>query len=94
MALSSRNTLLNNDDIKKSSYIANLLFKFKKKVKKNLSFKRNIKDIVLKINSIKNIKIEYLEIRNKINLSKNYSKTNFKIFLAYYNKNVRLIDNY
>ena len=94
VALSSRNTLLNNDDIKKSSYIANLLFKFKKKVKKNLSFKRNIKDIVLKINSIKNIKIEYLEIRNKINLSKNYSKTNFKIFLAYYNKKIRLIDNY
>ena len=56
--------------------------------------KKNLKNIIFKINSIKNIKIEYLEIRNKINLSKNYNKTNFKIFLAYYNKKIRLIDNY
>ena len=94
VALSSRNALLSNDDIKKSSYIANLLFKFKKKVKSNLSFKKNIKDIIFKINNIKKIKIEYLEIRNKINLSKNYNKSNFKIFIAYYNKKIRLIDNY
>ena len=47
-----------------------------------------------KINKIKNIKIEYLEIRNKINLSTNFNRNNFKIFLAYYNKKVRLIDNY
>ena len=43
---------------------------------------------------IKSIKIEYFEIRNKKNLSKNYNQKNFKIFIAYYNKKVRLIDNY
>ena len=48
----------------------------------------------MKINNLENVKIEYLEIRNKSNLSKNYSLRNFKIFLAYYIDNVRLIDNY
>ena len=94
LALSSRNILLSDQDIKKSSFIANLLLKFKKKIKKNISLKKNINNIIYKINSIKNIKIEYLEIRNKNNLSKNYNKNNFRIFLAYYNKKIRLIDNY
>jgi len=94
LALSSRNILLNDQDIKKSSFFANLLLKFKKKIKKNISLKKNIKNIIYEINSIKNIKIEYLEIRNKNNLSKNYNKNNFRIFLAYYNKKIRLIDNY
>ena len=48
----------------------------------------------MKINNLENVKIEYLEIRNKNNLSKNYNLRNFKIFLAYYIDNVRLIDNY
>ena len=94
VALSSRNVLLNNDAIKKASYIANLLLKFKKKVNKSLSFKKEINDIFFKINSMKKINIEYLEIRNKKNLSKNYNKNNFKIFIAYYNNKIRLIDNF
>ena len=94
LALSSRNILLNNKDIKKSSFIANLLIKFKKRIQKNISNKKELNNIINKINNIKKIKVEYLEIRNKNNLSKNYKKNNFKIFLAYYNKKVRLIDNY
>ena len=94
VALSSRNVLLNKTDIKNSSYISKLLFKFKNNLLKNISYKKNLNKIVLKLNKIKNIKIEYLEIRNKNNLSKLYNKSNFKIFLAYYNKNIRLIDNY
>jgi len=94
VALSSRNILLNKNDIKKSSFIADLLLKFKNKMKKNISLKKNFNNIFFKINCIKNIKIQYLEIRNKNNLSKNYNKNNFKIFLAYYNKKIRLIDNY
>ena len=94
VALSSRNILLSAKDIKKSSFIANLLLKFKEKIKKNMSFKKNLNNIIFGINSIKNIKIEYLEIRNKKDLSKKYNKNNFKIFLAYYNKKIRLIDNY
>ena len=94
VALSSRNILLNKNDLKKSSYISNLLFNLRNKLKNNISFKYEIKNIIKQINYLKNIKIEYLEIRNKKNLSKNYKKNNFKIFLAYYNKNIRLIDNY
>ena len=94
VALSSRNLLLSNQEIKKSSFIANLLFKFKNKIKNNFSLKDKINDVVFKINNIKKIKIEYLEIRNKNNLSNNYNKNNFKIFIAYYNNKIRLIDNY
>ena len=94
LALSSRNILLDNKDIKKSSLIANLLIKFKKKIQKNISNQNELSSIIYKISKIKKIKIEYLEIRNKKNLSKYYKKNNFKIFLAYYNKKVRLIDNY
>ena len=94
VALSSRNVLLKKTDIKKSSYIAKLLFKFKNNLKKNISNRKNLNTLILKLNKIKNIKVEYLEIRNKNNLSKLYDKRNFKIFLAYYNKKIRLIDNY
>ena len=40
------------------------------------------------------IKLEYLEIRNKFNLSKKINRSNFKIFVAYYINGVRLIDNF
>ena len=63
-------------------------------MKRDILFKKHLKNIIYKINNIKKIKIEYLEIRNKINLSKNYNRNNFKIFIAYYNNKVRLIDNY
>ena len=94
VALSSRNILLSNNDIRKSSFIVNLLLKLKNKIKKNIFLKSELNNIILKINRIKDIKIEYLEIRNENNLSKNYNKNNFRIFLAYYNKKIRLIDNY
>jgi len=94
IALSSRNILLKSNDINKSSIIASKMLKFKNKIKNNISYTKNLNNIEAKINSLRNIKIEYLEIRNKHNLSKNYSKNNFKIFLSYYNKKVRLIDNY
>ena len=94
VALSSRNILLSKNDIKKSSLIAKLLLKFKIDLKRNILVKKKIKNLFFKINNTKNIKVEYLEIRNKKNLLKNYNKNNLKIFLAYYNKKVRLIDNY
>ena len=94
VALSSRNILLNTNDMNKSSIIANSMLKFRNKIKKRINYYKNLNNIIVKINNLKNIKIEYLEIRNKNNLSKNYNKNNFKIFLAYYNKEIRLIDNY
>ena len=94
VALSSRNILLSKKDIKKSSFIANLLLKLKKKIKKRIYTDKDLDNIFFVINNLKNIKIEYLEIRNKFNLSNKYNKNNFKIFLAYYNKKIRLIDNF
>ena len=94
IALSSRNVLLKKNDIKNSSLIASMLLSFKNKLKKDIHNKKNINYLIIKINKLKNIKIEYLEIRNKFTLRKKYNKNNFKIFLAYYNNNVRLIDNY
>ena len=40
------------------------------------------------------IKIEYLECRNTHNLSTNIMNKPFKLFVAYYINNVRLIDNF
>ncbi len=41
-----------------------------------------------------NIKIEYLELRNKKNLQLSNNINNSKIFIGYYLKNIRLIDNF
>jgi len=90
---SSRNFLLNNTDLKLASTISKKISKFYFQIKKNF---KNINKIEKLKNDIKKrgIKIEYLEIRNKKNLSKKINKLNFKIFIAYYIKKVRLIDNF
>jgi len=92
LALSSRNILLSKANLKKSEKISKLLFDLKNKISQNL---RNIKLLDLYKNKINDLcdKIEYFEIRNLNNLSKNFSKENFKIFIAYKQNKVRLIDN-
>ena len=102
VALSSRNNLLNKEDLKTSGIIANDLFKLKlliyKKNKLNNKNYKKSKELIkkTKINLIKkfNIKIEYLECRNLINLTTNLNNKTFKIFIAYYLNKVRLIDNF
>ena len=41
-----------------------------------------------------NIKIEYLEVRNKKNLTSMIKNKKIKLFVAYYINKVRLIDNF
>ena len=68
------------------------LFKKKLVVPKNL-----FKLLKLKKNELINlyqIKIEYLELRNKFNLKKSNTIKNSKLFIAYYINDVRLIDNF
>ena len=64
-----------------------------KQIKKNIKNSKKINDIKDQFFKY-GIKIEYLEIRNKFNLSKKFNKSNFKLFVAFYINNVRLIDNF
>jgi pantoate--beta-alanine ligase len=95
IALSTRNNFLDTNDITTSGLVTNELFVLKNKINNN---KKKSKKLILIIKKelIKkfNIKIEYLECRNLVNLSTNLDKKPFKLFVAYYLNNVRLIDNF
>ena len=95
IALSSRNSLLNKSNLNTLGLITNKLFNFKKTIYKNRSkSKKLIHAFKKKLIKKYNIRIDYLECRNKINLSTNIHAKSFKLFVAYYLNNVRLIDNF
>lgn len=102
IALSSRNILLSNSDIKIAGFIANDLVKTKYLIRKknNIKNKKSIKIEKIMQKVKKNlsqkykIKIEYLECRNTINLNTKILNKPFKIFIAFYLNKVRLIDNF
>ena len=102
VALSSRNSLLDKSDLKISGFIANKLLKLKRSIinennSRNIDknkTKELIKELKKKLIKQFDIKIEYLECRNLINYSSNLSDKPFKVFVAYYLNNVRLIDNF
>ena len=95
IALSSRNKLLNKTNLNKLGLISNELLNLKKKIFQN-KHKSKILIGTLKKNLVKRykVKIEYLECRNIFNLSTNIHGKSFKLFVAYYLNNVRLIDNF
>ena len=95
IALSSRNSLLNKSNLYTLGLITNKLFNFKKIISKNRSKSKKLIH-VFKKKLIKkyNIRIDYLECRNKANLSTNIHAKSFKLFVAYYLNNIRLIDNF
>ena len=95
IALSSRNMLLKKNNLEKLSTITHKLINLKKLINKNKQ-KSNKQIYTIKKELIKKfkIKIEYLECRNVVNLSTNISNKSFKIFVAFYLNNVRLIDNF
>ena len=93
LAYSSRNLLLSKNDLYKASMAINKVKLFYNQINKNIKNSKNI-NILKKQISNSDIKVEYLEIRNKFNLSKKYNKNNLKIFIAFYINKVRLIDNF
>ena len=95
IALSSRNSLLSKKNLTILSLISKRLINFKKKIFLNKHKSKKLIQIFKKeiVKEFK-IKIEYLECRNIINLSTNIEVKPFKIFIAYYLNNVRLIDNF
>ena len=92
LPLSSRNILLSKKSLINSEKISKLLFNFSNKIKNNINNTNLLKTYKIKINKLCD-KIEYLEIRNLKNLSNKLSKNNSKIFIAYMQDNIRLIDN-
>ena len=102
VALSSRNNLLNKTNLKKVGLINNKLYKLKRSIitknqSKNITPKKIkvlIKKTEVELTNKFNIKIEYLECRNLINLNTVIQNKPFKLFVAYYLNNVRLIDNF
>ena len=95
IALSSRNLNLNVTDFKKAGLISKKLISLKNKINVN---KHNadymINNIKAELINKYKINIEYLEIRNSINLDKIIKNQKYKIFIAYYLNKIRLIDNY
>ena len=95
IALSTRNKLLNKTSLKKASDIAKKLINLKKKIdSKRLKAQVNLLKIKSDLEKYYSIKVDYLDLRNEIDLKINSSKTKKRLFIAYYIKNVRLIDNF
>jgi len=95
LALSSRNSLLNKKSFIKSGIITRKLLKLKNQISKNRkNYKKLIFNLKKELSKNFDIKIEYLECRNTQNLSTSILNKPFKLFVAYYINNVRLIDNF
>ena len=93
VALSTRNLNLDENQMKIASNIYYYLYNLKKKIKKNYNLfnlnkiKKDLKDLGVS-------KIDYLENYNTKNFKKiKRPSKKFNLFIAYYIKNVRLIDN-
>jgi len=93
-ALSSRNLLLKKNEIITVGKIAQNLSVFKKRLKVTKEIKNLIHTKKDELNRLFNIKIEYLELRDEVNLKLTKKKLNSKLFIAYYINKVRLIDNF
>ena len=90
---SSRNYNLNGNQLKIARKVYDYLIKSKRKIKKDLKF-FNSKIFEAELLKLGVNKIDYLEIFNKKSLKKpKKSSDSFNIFIAYYLKKVRLIDN-
>ena len=95
VALSSRNNLLNSDDLKTASLITKKLFNLKNLISKDKKKTKKLIKIIKEELIIRfNIKIEYLECRNLINLNTSLHNKPFKLFVSYNLNKVRLIDNF
>jgi len=94
LALSSRNFLLKKQELNDVEKISKLFLNLKNKIKNINNINRFLQKSKKDFERLFKIKIEYLENRNTKNLkiSNKYQKS--KIFLSYYYKGIRLIDNF
>ena len=94
LALSSRNLLLHKDDLKIAGSITKRFIIVKKKIKKHRNIKKFLLETKKDMQNMYKIKIEYLELRNKKSLVISKKLNESKLFVAYYLKGTRLIDNF
>ena len=92
VACSSRNFNLSRGDKFIASNIYKILKMNKKKMIKNKLYLQKLKKKIIKLGANK---IDYLKILNINNLTGEFKKKKkYKIFIAYYIKSIRLIDNF
>ena len=94
LALSSRNFLLKQNELNDVEKISKNFLSLKNKIKYTKNINQFLQKKIKNFERFFNIKIEYLENRKTNNLSISNEYNGSKIFLAYYYKNVRLIDNF
>ncbi|MDC0439087.1 pantoate--beta-alanine ligase [Candidatus Pelagibacter sp.] len=94
LALSSRNFLFKQDELNDVEKISKNFLNLKNKIKYTKNINQFLQKTKKDFERFFDIKIEYLENRNinDLSISNKYHKS--KIFLAYFYKSVRLIDNF
>ena len=94
LALSSRNYLLEKDDLVIAGKLSEEFSLLKRKIKNKKNINKFLTEEKRNIQKIFNVKIEYLELRNEKNLLLSNKSFQSKIFVSYYFKNIRFIDNF
>ena len=94
LALSSRNLLLNKNQLLKAGKLAKYLNYLRKRLINKKNVKKYLKVKKEELNKLYNVKIEYLEQINILNFQKSNVTKNSKLFISYYINKVRLIDNF
>ena len=94
LALSSRNILFNKDNLETARNISKSFFLIKKKIEKHKNIEKFLLETKKKMQKKFKIKIEYLELRNEKNLNVSKKFKGSILFVAYYLKDIRLIDNF
>ena len=94
LALSSRNFLLNKKDLYTSERLSIDLIKLKKKLANLINVKKFLNNNKITLSKKYNVNIEYLELRNRKNLKETNNIKFSNLFVAYYLKKIRLIDNF